>query len=352
MRLSVKISAPILLSAAMVLAVNNISEDLTRHVTVEMDGVKAEYKTYQTNVGDFLKERGIELETADYLDKPFTVALNKEDSIKIKHSVDVTVTADGESVTYQTTAGHVRELLAKEYIRVGPLDKLNFDPADEIKDGMQLAITRITQQDEVKLTELPFATVSETDPTLGKGIEKVKTEGVKGEQTVHLTHTYEDGRLINTETISEAVTKAPVDRVVLVGSKEDVVLVRGEEAAASASESSSLSTSGSSATASGSYVNFTLSFYTDLPEENGGYTVTATGDPLIYGCVASNYYPLGTEIYLEGWGSFFVGDRGGSDFSSGSRLDVFIPRNSGESNSAYYSRVNNLGKPSVGGYVN
>ncbi|MGL6184721.1 MAG: 3D domain-containing protein [Clostridium chrysemydis] len=97
-------------------------------------------------------------------------------------------------------------------------------------------------------------------------------------------------------------------------------------------------------------VNFTLSFYSTDPSENGGYTVTCTGEPLQYGMVASNVYPLGTKIYLEGYGLFTVADRGGNHFDNYNRLDVLIPPLY-EGEQGYKRRVNNMGKPKVKGYV-
>lgn len=97
-------------------------------------------------------------------------------------------------------------------------------------------------------------------------------------------------------------------------------------------------------------VDFIISFYSSDPSENGGYTVTCTGQPLQYGIVASNVYPLGTKIYLEGYGLFTVADRGGDHFNNCNRLDVLIPpKYEGEPN--YKQRVNNMGKPHVKGYV-
>lgn len=101
------------------------------------------------------------------------------------------------------------------------------------------------------------------------------------------------------------------------------------------------------------YINFTLTFYTSLPRENGGYTEMANGDPIATAknVVASNYYKLGTKIHLEGYGDRTVSDRGGSSFDSSTRLDVLIPRNSGESDNHYYDRVNAMGRKTVKGYI-
>ena len=98
-------------------------------------------------------------------------------------------------------------------------------------------------------------------------------------------------------------------------------------------------------------LTFHLSFYTDLPEHNGGWTITATGDKLTYGVVANNVWPLYTKIYLEGYGTMTVKDRGGAHFYNKYRLDVFIPRKSGESNKQYTARIWSLGRKTVKGRI-
>lgn len=99
------------------------------------------------------------------------------------------------------------------------------------------------------------------------------------------------------------------------------------------------------------WIEFELTFYTSLPSENGGYTVTCLGEELKYGMVANNILDLGTEIYLEGWGTFTNSDKGGSNFDVIHRLDVLIERNYGESDSDYLKRVNNMGRVKVMGYI-
>jgi 3D (Asp-Asp-Asp) domain-containing protein len=85
-------------------------------------------------------------------------------------------------------------------------------------------------------------------------------------------------------------------------------------------------------------INLTLSFYTDLPEENSGYRTTCLGEKPRYGMVANNVLPLGTEIYIEGMGNFKVSDHGGNDFNSISRLDVLIEREPNETKYEYKKR--------------
>lgn len=98
-------------------------------------------------------------------------------------------------------------------------------------------------------------------------------------------------------------------------------------------------------------MTFHLSFYSNLPEHNGGYSKTASGKNLSYGMVANNVLPFGTKIYLEGWGVVTVEDRGGKGFNTINRLDVFIPPKSGESKQAYIDRLYKLGRQTVKGTI-
>ena len=94
-------------------------------------------------------------------------------------------------------------------------------------------------------------------------------------------------------------------------------------------------------------VKMTLTFYGDFAHENGGYTgIDAQGNKLVAGTVASNVYSFGTKFEFNGQ-VFTVRDRGGKNFNSSNRLDVFVPRKSGESNSAYAKRIRNYGRKTV-----
>lgn len=98
-------------------------------------------------------------------------------------------------------------------------------------------------------------------------------------------------------------------------------------------------------------MTWTFTFYTDLPSENGGWTTTALGTPLRYGVLSSNYWPLRSQVILPGWGEFTVEDRGGSAFDSKTRMDMLIPRNTGESDYQYQSRIRAMGVQSITGYI-
>lgn len=67
--------------------------------------------------------------------------------------------------------------------------------------------------------EIPFKEKRVDDPNLAKGKTKVKTAGATGVKTLTYRLTYTDGVQTAKELISEKVTKKPVTKVVLVGTK-------------------------------------------------------------------------------------------------------------------------------------
>ena len=61
-------------------------------------------------------------------------------------------------------------------------------------------------------------------------------------------------------------------------------------------------------------IEFKCTYYTSLPSENGGYTVTCEGKPLEGNIVANNTLPLGAKILLNDKHNDIPNDRLPSEF--------------------------------------
>lgn len=97
---------------------------------------------------------------------------------------------------------------------------------------------------------------------------------------------------------------------------------------------------------------YILTFYTSMNSENGYGAITSQGKRLSRGGVANNVIPQNTKIYLDKWGEVTVNDKGSNKhFSVDNRLDVFVEREAGESDSQYLRRVNSYGVQRVKGYI-
>ena len=81
----------------------------------------------------------------------------------------------------------------------------------------------VENKPELKSTTevVPFKTIEQPDATLPKGQTKVVQEGVNGEQIVFSEVTTTDGKQ-SSKVIKTSITKQPVNRVIAVGTKEEV----------------------------------------------------------------------------------------------------------------------------------
>lgn len=90
-------------------------------------------------------------------------------------------------------------------------------------------------------------------------------------------------------------------------------------------------------------ITCTIYHYTSLASENGGYAGYGSLGKLNSKTIANNYWALGRNIYIEGYGMKKVADRGGKGLNTPYKLDVYVPRKKGESNKQYKKRVNRMG---------
>lgn len=92
-------------------------------------------------------------------------------------------------------------------------------------------------------------------------------------------------------------------------------------------------------------IDFTLTYYGTSEKENGGFEgITCTGKKLKEGMAASNYYELGTIIEFEDGSKVTISDKGGKDFDSPNRLDIYIDTYSDEV-------LNRLGRKKIKGKI-
>src|SRR6185436_2335045 len=69
-------------------------------------------------------------------------------------------------------------------------------------------------------------------------------------------------------------------------------------------------------------IDMVATAYTDSPGENGGWSTAANGAALKYGVVAVDprVIPIGSKLYVEGYGFAYAADTGGA--IKGNRIDL------------------------------
>lgn len=106
-------------------------------------------------------------------------------------------------------------------------------------------------------------------------------------------------------------------------------------------------------------VTLVCTYYTNLAIENGTYNgqvLTATGEKLKEGMFACNYLEYGVKVYTKEYGVITKEDCGSPKHfpwisDTEYRIDIFVPREEGESDKQYLKRVNKLGVKEIKGWI-
>lgn len=339
-------------------------------VALTLNGKQHDIKTHADTVGDLLTEHNIQVSDADLVSPSVNALIEEGLSVKWEQANEVTITVDGQIKTHTTTADQVSEILAEAGIEVSENDKLkpkldakvgpdaniSIQKAFEVtlKDGANekkvwstsTTVADFLKQQDIQMNEFDrveqrmeelvipndviqvvrvekvtdvveeatnFAVETKKDNDLLKGKEKVVQEGKKG--TVELTYEVikENGKPVSRILKSEKVIKEPSKKIVAVGTKVVTASV----------------SRGTTSTAPTGGKEFYVSATAYTAYCNGCSGITATGINLRSNpelkviAVDPSVIPLGSKVWVEGYGYAVAGDTGGA--IKGMKIDLFVP---------------------------
>jgi len=292
----------------------DLSVDVKRacEVTVTMDGKSQVLSMTGGTVADALAEAKIKLGEKDACNYSLTEPLFDKMNLRVSRIVRITVTADGRTRPYEVPALRVQAALERCGVELGEDDRLNVKRTQTVKDGMVIRVTRVRVEEKKTVEELEYSTRYEYTDDLYAGEEEVKTPGENGEKETVTKITYADGVEESRETVSETVTKEPVEEVIWTGTKQSVTASGGI-----------FGGTGSAGTFVDSYGN-TVSYTKKMVGPCTAYSVpggtTSIGLTAEYGIIAvdPSIIPYGTRMYVASadgsvvYGYGVAGDTGGA----------------------------------------
>lgn len=176
--------------------------------------------THLDSVGALLDSLAIELaegqDVRPTLDEPVPDA----GRITIEAPVAVSVTADGRSMSVSTYTPTVGDLLAEVGVTVGERDLLWPAADEQLVDGTDVVVRRVTFARVDEEIEVPFEEIREPDDSMYEDEERIATEGEVGRTIQVYRARLVDGVEESRELVREEVVTEPVDQVVEVGTKE------------------------------------------------------------------------------------------------------------------------------------
>ena len=190
-----------------------------RKLTVTMDGKTTDYWTTATSVDAALAELGIRADAAK-LSVSRSEPLGRSGlALTITTPKNVTVNVDGGTRTVASTGPTVADALQQLEVTLGAQDRVNPAPDTALTEGLAVTINRVQTKTVNETQAVAFKVTNQDDANLAKGTKKTVTKGVAGEQSVTFDEVWVDGKLEARTQTGAQVSKAPVDQIVAVGTK-------------------------------------------------------------------------------------------------------------------------------------
>lgn len=285
-----KLTAVVVLCFAMATLTGFVTAN--KNVTIVADGNEMVVNTVYDNPKNILKQAGIKLNNGD----DYTVSTDKitdNSVITINRAMPVNVEIDGDIKTVRTTKKTVGELISsmnldedKYFVGGDKNTQLHTDAKVKVLN----VSSKLVLRDEVQ----NYQVIKEPDSALARGNEEVIQVGRNGLNRLLVREKYHKGVKVGEEVVQTSQLVRPVDQVIREGTAEPKIQ----------------STIGLRSYSQMLYME--ASAY--LPYDGGGAGYTALGIPARYGVVAvdPDIIPLGTRVYIPGYGEAIAADTGGA----------------------------------------
>lgn len=271
--------------------------------------------TTADTVQELIDEENIELSKHDVIKPKLGDKITGKMDIKIDRAFKIELADGANDKTEEvwSTSTTVADFLSQQDIKLGKLDRVEPKLDETVKENDVIKVIRVEKVTDVVEEPIEYAVVTKKDDSLKKGSEKVLEKGQDGLLKKEFEITRENGKEISRKLLSEEKVKESKDHIVAVGTKVSQpvtkVASRGETNESSGKEM---------------YVSSTA--YT--AGCNGCSGVTATGLDLKANpgakviAVDPSVIPLGTKVYVEGYGYAVASDTGSA--IKGNKIDVFF----------------------------
>jgi uncharacterized protein YabE (DUF348 family) len=318
---SAKIAVISSMIALVIMAASVIAFDVFSKSVIVIDGGSKETKvlTFKNKVKDVLLDQGISLKKGDRVNFGANDALRDDMTIEVYRAMQVSVTANGETRLVSTTKRRVSDILVDAGYELTDEDTVTPEPAKIAKADTKIVLVKNTTKTVTLTEETEFATTEKPNASLNSGIRKVVQKGKKGETVRTYKISYADGVETGRKVVKEKVITEAKDEIVEVGTKRTAI----DDYTLAYNGTITTSRSGTLSYSRVVQCNATAYDATSCGKRPGEAR-TATGIIAHRGVIAVDprFIPLGTRVYVEGYGYAIAADTGGA--IKGNIIDLYM----------------------------
>jgi uncharacterized protein YabE (DUF348 family) len=258
--------------------------------------------TSTSSVGEALYEAGIVIYLADEVRPPLSSPIEAGTRIAIERSIPVTIHADGRTMRARTHSQTVGDVLSDVGVSLQGLDYAIPDLARPLGEGGEIRVVRVQEELVVQQEPIAFQTQWAPNGDLEIDHQQLGQQGEPGVYERRVRVRYEDGAEVNRWVEAEWVAKQPRNKILEYGTK---IVLRTIDTPSGAKQYwrklRMLATSYNAASAGKS-------------KDDPYYGITALGWKMRKGIVAvdPDIVPLGSQVYVPGYGVGDAADTGGA----------------------------------------
>ncbi len=296
----------------MILATTIIFNTMKKDIIICDADEEKTISTFKSTIEEVLKEKNITIGPYDKLLAMPNQRLKEGMKIEIIRAKSITITVDGEERQFHTLAKTVGEAVEEAEIPLGIKDRVEPAVDENLKDVDNINIIRVEERIATNIEKIPFENEVKKNEKLEKGLVRVIKKGQEGKKEIAQRIVFENGKEAFKEILWEKIISQPVAAVLEEGTKSTLIASRGTvlsfvkaiEMTATAYDATYKSTGK----------------HPDHPQ----YGITRSGLRVRPGIAAVDpkVIPLGTWLYVEGYGEALAADTGGAIKSN--RIDLYF----------------------------